>query len=198
VAKLLLQPHQTTWTLSDLKQIPSLTVMDETEENELAHLLPINQALLNANQNIPQKLCDWRIQFAEYFLSKTDFSAAKTLKWLQNDVIPRSDKILFLIQKNEDFIGHIGFANVTAQFAEIDNVICFGQPKGFFTTILNAMVALSFDILRVERVRIACLANNPRAVNAYQKVFRNGHQDYCVFEMNNMEAKNYELGERYP
>lgn len=154
-----------------LKNHVGITVYDD-EDSSVAQLVPVNDRTLMFFDNACELSSDWRNRFQDGFLTRFTATPERTLQWLQNEVIPRNDKILFFIVVDGTIVGHIGLTDITADNAEIDNVVNTYRQKSFFYQVLHTVVQLCFDMLSVKKITIRYLSENAAAVRAYGKIFQ--------------------------
>ncbi len=97
--------------------IPILRGLDQ-----LGQLVPVGDWILTDDELI-SRLALWRARAMDMFLAQFESTAAKTKVYLREYSIARDDRILFMIETEEGFVGHIGLANIEDSTAEIDNVM---------------------------------------------------------------------------
>jgi RimJ/RimL family protein N-acetyltransferase len=107
---------------------------------------------------------------SEPFIATT----AGTEKWLDEKVIGRSDRILFLIVTLDGHkIGHIGFSafDWEEKSCEVDAVLRGEKPAhpGLMTHALRALLDWGLGNLQVEIVRLRVLPENFHAIRFYKK-----------------------------
>jgi Acetyltransferases, including N-acetylases of ribosomal proteins len=137
----------------------------------VAQLVPVNARAIHQYDNVCELMSRWRNQFRESFLTQFTATPERTFHWLHNEVIARNDKILFLIIVNGEVVGHIGLTDITADNAEIDNVVNTHRKKDFFYEVLRVVVQMCFDLMSIKKITIQYLSNNEIAVRAYRKIF---------------------------
>ena len=93
-------------------------------ENEIiGKLVPVGKWILSEDDKI-RSLTQWREKNIKIFFSQSKPSNERTIWYLNNFSIKKNNRIFFLIytDKNE-FIGHIGLADIEKKFAVLDNLI---------------------------------------------------------------------------
>ena len=93
-------------------------------ENEIiGKLVPVGKWILSEDEKI-KSLTQWREKNIKIFFSQSKPSNERTIWYLNNFSIKKNNRIFFLIytDKNE-FIGHIGLADIEKKFAVLDNLI---------------------------------------------------------------------------
>ena len=85
------------------------------------------------NPIILDALTRWRKKYMKYFLTQFNASTNRTKSWLENIVIPSTDRLLFLIlDEDNNLIGNFGIADILFDRCELDNLIRGengGHPK---------------------------------------------------------------------
>ncbi len=92
------------------------------------------------------------------------------------------DRILFFVlDEKENFIGHLGFANLCKKNnfiqIELDNVIR-GEKNtkpGAMSIACKELINFAFEDLKVNEVTLKTLKSNAHAINFYKKI---GFQEY--------------------
>ena len=99
-------------------------------ENEIiGKLVPVGKWILSENRKI-RTLTHWRKKYIKCFFAQSQPSNERTIWYLNNFSIKKKNRIFFLIYTNKnEFIGHIGLANIKKKIAELDNLIR-GVSKG--------------------------------------------------------------------
>ena len=131
-------------------------------------LIPLTLSSLRQPE-ILQKLTDWRNLAQESFLTRFTATADRTRGWLQNTVLPDTGRLLFLICIGERPIGQFGFKGLTAEEAELDNLIR-GELGGGAQLIYSAEVALArwlFTAFEIALLRASVLAHNQRMLSLH-------------------------------
>lgn len=167
--------------------MPDLTeatrLKSETLEGALANAIPIVRGVDRLGQLVPvgewilvdddliSRLALWRARAMDMFLAQFESTAAKTKVYLRDYSIARDDRILFLIETDEGFVGHIGLANIEDSTAELDNVMR-GVPShgdGLMSASERALVSWAFDKLNVASLYLRVLSHNDSARSLYER-----------------------------
>ena len=93
------------------------------ENKIIGKLVPVGKWILSEDGKI-RSLTQWRKKYIKCFFSQSKPSNERTIWYLNNFSIKKNNRIFFLIytDKNE-FIGHIGLADIEKKFAVLDNLI---------------------------------------------------------------------------
>jgi len=125
-----------------------------------------------ADPAVVDALFRWRRANMAAFLTVFDPTPEKTRSYLTAFSLPDPARVLFLIEHEDRTVGHIGLCNIAAGGAEIDNVMR-GEPvdvAGFMRDAHIALLRWAFSTLDVPVIYLNVLADNTRAVRAYEKI----------------------------
>lgn len=115
-------------------------------------------------------LTAWRNANKEAFLTQFEATEARTANWLEKVVVPSGDRILFLIIDADDkLIGNVGFANLTEESAELDNVLR-GEVSTYpriAAAAVQSLLAWGFADLGLKSIHLNVFANNDKAIGLY-------------------------------
>lgn len=118
-------------------------------------------------------LAAWRRKYARWFPSQFRVTFKGTRKWVQEQLLEKEDRILFMIEDlNKLPIGHIGLYrfNFDERFCEIDNVIRGRKYlPGIMTAALNTLCAWGFSELKLKSMYLRVFADNEKAVTFYRR-----------------------------
>lgn len=135
-------------------------------------LAPLNKASLD-DASIINLLSNWRDKAQEWFPSQFTITDIGTRKWLKKAVIENADRILFMIQVKNEYIGHVGLYrfDFDKQTADIDNIIR-GENKypGIMESALVHMMEWGRDELGIYGYTLSTHADNKPAVKLYEKL----------------------------
>ncbi len=114
----------------------------------------------------------WRRDHMTSFLTVFVPTAEKTRRFLMEFSLPDPARILFLIERNDRPVGHIGLCNIAPDSVEIDNAIR-GEPidiPGFMVSAHHALLRWAFSTLNISLGYLNVLASNSRAIRTYERV----------------------------
>lgn len=153
----------------------SLIIKGETDE-EIGRLEPICNFL--ATPELASKLSSWRLRTIETFPNRFEVTDESTQRWLKEQVIANSNRILFLIKDRFGVpAGHIGlhfYADL--ELVELDAVMRdfdLELPPGFMSQALNELESFAASYFGLEHLSLRVLGTNERARAFYQK---NGYE----------------------
>ena len=125
------------------------------------------------NPIILDALTRWRKKYMKYFLTQFNASTNRTKSWLENIVIPSSDRLLFLIlNEDNNLIGNFGIADILFDQCELDNLIRGekgGHPKLIYFSELSLLKWLFLE-KKVKRVNLHVFANNLPTIKLHKSV----------------------------
>jgi RimJ/RimL family protein N-acetyltransferase len=138
---------------------------------------PLSLVLLTSDKGDDRELMallsDWRRTHEDWFLSVFPVTVDRTARWYRERLIESPDRLLFMIEAGDGFIGHIGlfrfdFADGTC---EIDNIVR-GSDRlpGAMEPAIREMMAWGRRELGVAGYRLQTFSNNERARRLYEKL----------------------------
>ena len=135
-------------------------------------LIPITHRLAE-DRAIVDALFRWRRAHMKAFLTVFTPTLEKTQNYLTDFSLPDPARILFLAaDRASRHVGHIGLCNITADGAEIDNVVrgeSVDNPD-FMVHAHSALLRWAFSVLDIPLAYLNVLAHNERALRTYRKV----------------------------
>jgi len=118
-----------------------------------------------------QNLTTWRNLHKCRFLTQFDADHERTKAWLLNTV-SKDDKILLMLCKGEEPIGHLGlgFINWETGYFEADAIVrgVDDSPKGLMKYSLKSLIHWGFEDLDLKSCWVRVRSDNP-AVSFYEK-----------------------------
>ena len=125
------------------------------------------------NPIILDALTRWRKKYMKYFLTQFNASTNRTKSWLENIVIPSTDRLLFLIlDEDNNLIGNFGIADILFDQCELYNLIRGekgGHPKLIYFSELSLLKWLFLE-KNVKRVNLHVFANNLPTIKLHKSV----------------------------
>lgn len=116
----------------------------------------------------------WRKKHEFWFLTQFPISAERTAAWFENKVIKTPDRILFIIEVDGKYIGHVGlfrfdFEKVTC---EIDNILR-GEDNvlpGIIGNSVSSMMQWGRDNLGIKGYTLQTTSDNEKALRLYGRL----------------------------
>lgn len=125
------------------------------------------------NNNIIKLLADWRKKHERWFPTQFKVTEKGTKEWLKLNVIDTVDRLLFMIQVNNQYIGHIGLFRFSFQkfTCEIDNIIR-GEAlyPGIMTNAIMYMMDWGKSELGLTGYTLETTSDNERALKLYKRL----------------------------
>lgn len=125
------------------------------------------------SDEIVESLTRWRNVFVQYFLTQFEARPETTRKWLSSTVAAEDSRILFLIRTSEGkMVGHIGACNITADSAQLDNIVRgeAGGGAGLMSLAEVTLIEWLFNAVGVRSVFVEQLSNNRDAMVFHERV----------------------------
>lgn len=138
-----------------------------------AQLVPVGQWILDKEFQEQWELFSiWRKHSRDHFLVRFQESASSTYKYLENFSIKLDDRILFVIVREDIFIGHVGLSNVTDHSADLDNVMKSTTVTDVFSMreAIACLLAFAHQSLKLTQIRLTALSDNEAAINLYRRL----------------------------
>lgn len=149
----------------------SIPVMNR-EGDHIGTLACVDRGLAS-NMEIVSELTAWRQQYMRYFLTQFEVTVQRTRAWLENIVIPSSDRILFVIfLTSGEAVGNFGVCNMTASSGELDNLVRGkkgGDPRLIFYSEL-ALLSWMFGRLDYRTSNLHVFSNNKPTIKLHSSV----------------------------
>jgi RimJ/RimL family protein N-acetyltransferase len=127
----------------------------------------------NEDKNIIQLLSDWRKKHEIWFPSQFEVTPERTKKWFEERVIGASDRLLFMIEVNGEFVGHVGLFrfNFNDRVCDIDNILR-GVDKypGIIESAINNMMQWGKKEFGLEGYTLETASDNDRALKLYERM----------------------------
>ncbi|WP_162840402.1 GNAT family N-acetyltransferase [Acetanaerobacterium elongatum] len=140
----------------------------------VGQLRPITRDFLVSVPGCARLIARWRNENPT--LSAQAFTATEqgTISWLENQILARSDRLLFLILLNDGTaVGHIGYSNFdyARRMCEVDAVLRGEKsaPPGTMTFALHALIRWGLDTLKLNIIRLRVFADNTHAIEFYKR-----------------------------
>jgi len=161
--------------IANLKKMPGRTFAIPIQlhgGDVVGNLLPITFQMAEKD-DLVATLCRWRQAHLTKFLTVFEPSLDKTRVFLKEFSLPDPTRILFMIENIDQYpVGHFGFCKITADRAELDNVIrgeIVNVPNFMFYSQVT-LLRWAFHYLDLELVYLNVLTHNTRAIRSYQKI----------------------------
>ena len=163
-----------------LKELP---VYDDTGELT-AYLRPISANYRTTIKDCALLMGNWRAENPSISDSVFDITVERTEKWLDNLIIGRDDRLLFMIKTLDgQYIGHVGYSsfNYDDRTAEIDSILrgVRGVCPGIMTFAIRSLLWWGINVIMLKNIELSTGIDNLRAQNLYRR---------CGFELKSKKA----------
>lgn len=119
-------------------------------------------------------LSNWRKKHEAWFMAQFPISIERTVTWFKNKVTGASDRVLFMVEIDGVYVGHVGlfrfnFANLTC---EIDNIVR-GEDNVMPGIMGDAIINLmnwGQATLGIKNYTLQTFSNNERALRLYNRL----------------------------
>lgn len=150
-----------------------LSIKNEDETEIIAYMIPISENI-GKEEKYVELLAEWRERNWQAYPTVFKVTKEGTKKWIQDQLIDREDRILFMIVTLDNQpIGHMGLSNFDfdKREAEIDNVVrgVNNVLPGVMTLALKTLINWSFTELGLNRLFLRVFLENERAIKLYER-----------------------------
>ncbi|MDD2857611.1 MAG: GNAT family protein [Candidatus Nanopelagicales bacterium] len=154
-----------------LESARTLAIPVIREGEILGKLVPIGPWIL-ADEPLIEAMAAWRARAMEMFLAQFESTPAKTAAYLRDCSIGQDNRVLFMIQSGDVFIGHVGLANIENGTGEVDNLMRGpdGGPRGLMSASERALVTWGFDVLGLDTLFLRGLSHNAKANRIHENL----------------------------
>lgn len=154
--------------------IQSIIIRDDNDKI-IAYLKPIIKDYIQTDGYLPELMSTWRRQNPTISTGNFEITTERTQKWLDNLVINRKDRLLFVINSLDHLpLGHIGLSNFDfeKETGELDSVlrgVKLGYP-GLMTYATKALIIWAKSTLDLREIDLSVFSDNTSAVRFYENL----------------------------
>jgi len=137
----------------------------------LGHLVPIGPWIID-DWDVIGQISQWRAQAMRMFLTQFESTPEKTTAYLTNRSVGDDDRILFMIEVEGEFLGHVGLASIAQTTAELDNLMrgmSGGSPE-LMEASERTTVEWAFTALNLESLYLRILSYNFMAKTIHERL----------------------------
>ena len=137
-----------------------------------ARLVPLTEFDINDDFKVAL-LAKWRDKIQCWFPSQFNVTKEGTKKWLENAVIKTPDRLLYMVEVNNELIGHVGLFrfNYVDKYCEIDNIVRGEDShKGIMYNACKTLVDEAFNTFNLDKLYLRVFSDNEKALNLYFKL----------------------------
>lgn len=140
----------------------------------IAYLRPITADYRDTIKDCAELMGRWRAENPSISASTFEITKERTEKWLDNLIIGREDRLLFMIQTLDGrFLGHVGYSNFRydEKTAEIDSILRGVKDEfpGIMTFALQSLLWWGKEELRLEHIELTTGPDNYKAQALYKR-----------------------------
>ena len=140
-----------------------------------AYLKPVIAEYKIATPHYVSMLSKWRRDNPIISLGTFEITDVRTERWIDNSLIGRSDRILFIIVDLQGLeIGHLGYSSFVydKEQCEIDKVLraVNGTYPGVMHFAMQAILRWGFSELKLKTVMLRVISDNEHAIKFYEKL----------------------------
>lgn len=142
------------------------------EDNpEYGYLIPVGPWVLEED-DLLAKMALWRESAMDMFFARFQASVSSTRDYLSTYSLALPNRILFIIEANGRYVGHLGLSNVGREKAEIDNVIKgeLVEPRKLMTHALERLLVWAEHSLGIKSFQLRVISTNRRAIRLYSSL----------------------------
>jgi len=146
----------------------------DAKGNCVAEMRSVNMADCE-NDELIMKLNRWRSKARESFFTQFEPELEKTRSWMIEQVVQRSDRVMFLISSNDNVVGYCGLVNICFESgaAELDGILrghdADAKPNIMYWSE-KALIKWCFEFLTIERLYAKIFAHNFPSISLFARL----------------------------
>jgi RimJ/RimL family protein N-acetyltransferase len=142
--------------------------------DQATSLVPVGP-WITGEESLVELMVAWRTSAKEMFFAQINPTPASMKTYLSNNAIGKDDRILFMVQFQEQFVGHIGLSGISAGVAHIDQVMKSPNPqlelpKGIMSKSFAALTEWGNSQLGISKYVLEVVSSNKNAIRFYQRL----------------------------
>lgn len=146
----------------------------DTGGDLIAYLRPITADYRKTIKNCALLMGKWRAENPSISASSFEITTERTERWLDNLIIGRDDRLLFMIETlGHDYIGHVGYSNFCyeTQTAEIDSILrgVKNDYPGIMTFSIISLLKWGKETLKLKNIELSTDTDNLKSQALYQR-----------------------------
>jgi len=145
----------------------------EAKFNDTNYSLLLLTKECSDNREMMELLGRWRKENEIWYASQFEITVERTIHWFINGIIQKHDRLSFIIEVNDNYIGHVGLNrfNYDDQTCEIDNILR-GEKKypGIIGDAIMRMMIWGKDVLKLNGYTLKVLGYHERAIKLYNRL----------------------------
>lgn len=146
----------------------------DNEGELVAYLRPITSDYRKTIKNCAELMGKWRAENPSISASTFKITTERTEKWLDDLIIGRDDRLLFMIETLEhEYLGHVGYSNFCykTQTAEIDSILrgVKNVYPGIMTFSIRTLLRWGKETLELKNIELSTDTDNLKSQALYQR-----------------------------
>lgn len=160
-------------TIQKLKHEDYMNVVIDCNFTNFKYKLFLLTADCSHDKNLMELIGRWRKENEIWFLSQFEVTTERTIKWFRENVIETPDRLLFIIDVDNKYIGHVGLFrfDFESMMCEIDNIVR-GEPEyaGIMGNAVLHLMDWGKTNIGIKNYSLKVLSNNERAIRLYKRL----------------------------
>lgn len=146
----------------------------DNHDEIVAYLRPITVNYRDTIKDCAELMGKWRAENPSISASTFEITKERTERWLDNLIIGREDRLLFMIQALDGrFLGHVGYSNFRydEETAEIDSILrgVKNEMPGIMTFALRTLLWWGKEVLNLKHIELTTGPDNYKAQALYKR-----------------------------
>lgn len=159
--------------IAEMKERPFKSVAVDGSGKTAKFRLQFLTREAESDRALMELLGRWRKENEHGFLGSFPVSYERTHSWYLKNLINQPDRLLFLIEVDGKYVGHIGLFrfNYETKTCEIDNIVRGEKDcPGIMGDAILAMMQWGRDTLGLSGYGLKVLGDNDKAIRLYKKL----------------------------
>lgn len=159
--------------IQDFKDKPFKDTTIDCVFGDLTYKLVLLTSDVCEDDHVIQLLSDWRKKHEEWFASQFEVTSERTKKWFKERVIGIPDRLLFMIEVNGEYIGHVGLFrfDFNNSVCDIDNIVRgVDRYPGIIESAINYMMEWGKKEFALQGYTLETTSDNKKALKLYKKM----------------------------
>jgi RimJ/RimL family protein N-acetyltransferase len=149
----------------------SLIVHNQEGNKVIAYLIPVGEWICSET-DLLNDIAKWRNKFMRFYLTQFKADLDNARKYIRGKIESDPPSIFFIIaDESLNYIGHIGFSNISTECAELDNVLLGRSTNVPYLMRLVETSCLNWakDYLGISKIVLRVLSYNFLAINLHKE-----------------------------
>ena len=155
-----------------VKAIESSLIVHNQEGNKvIAYLIPVGEWICSET-DLLNDIVKWRNKFMRFYITQFKADLDNARQYIRGKIESDPPSIFFIIaDESLNYIGHIGFSNISTDCAELDNVLLGRSTNVPYLMKLVETSCLNWakDYLGISKIVLRVLSYNFLAINLHKE-----------------------------